>query len=86
MIDEAELHVHPGWQCIVVEQLRDTFPVCLFILTTHSAQVIASVASRRIRLLKNVQVYAAPAPTEERSSNVYEKAMCDMLYWFVIAM
>lgn len=40
LIDELDLHLHPGWQRTVIEKLTKTFPNCQFIVTTHSPQII----------------------------------------------
>lgn len=77
MIDEVELHLHPGWQRVVVERLRDTFPACQFILTTHSPQVIASVPTKCVRLLEDFEVFEAPVPTEGRDSNAILAELMD---------
>ncbi|KHD07638.1 ATP-binding protein [Candidatus Thiomargarita nelsonii] len=49
LIDEIELHLHPQWQRGIIQRLRDTFPNCQFLLTTHSPLVISDA--------KNVQCY-----------------------------
>ena len=36
MIDEIDLHLHPGWQRQIVHNLTTAFPRCQFIATTHS--------------------------------------------------
>ena len=41
LIDEIELHLHPNWQRTVIGKLKNTFPNCQFILTTHSPIVIS---------------------------------------------
>lgn len=46
LIDEIDLHLHPGWQRIVVDQLITTFPNIQFILTTHSPVIIAGAANK----------------------------------------
>jgi predicted ATP-binding protein involved in virulence len=51
LIDEVDLHLHPGWQRMIVPTLRDTFPGCQFLLTTHSPQIIAHVPPQCIRIL-----------------------------------
>lgn len=43
LIDEIDLHLHPAWQREVIPKLRETFPNCQFLLTTHSPQVITHV-------------------------------------------
>lgn len=51
MIDEIELHLHPGWQRKVIHRLLDTFPNIQFIITTHSPQVIGEIKPDQIRIL-----------------------------------
>lgn len=51
LIDEIELHLHPGWQRTVLESLRTTFPRLQFILSTHSPQVLASADADWVRVL-----------------------------------
>jgi predicted ATP-binding protein involved in virulence len=36
LIDEIELHLHPKLQREIIPSLKDTFPNCQFIITTHS--------------------------------------------------
>lgn len=52
LIDEIELHLHPGWQQIIIESLCATFPNIQFVLTTHSPQVLTTVPKHCIRILK----------------------------------
>lgn len=52
LIDEVELHLHPGWQQTIIESLCLTFPNVQFILTTHSPQVLTTVPKQCIRILK----------------------------------
>ena len=49
LIDEIDLHLHPKWQRGIIQRLRDTFPNCQFLLTTHSPLVISDA--------KDVQCY-----------------------------
>ena len=51
LIDELELHLHPKWQRQIVPNLTKTFPQCQFIATSHSPQVVASVAPKQVHLL-----------------------------------
>lgn len=41
LIDEIELHLYPKLQREIIPSLKDTFPNCQFIITTHSPQVIS---------------------------------------------
>ncbi len=52
LIDEIDMHLHPGWQQTVLEDLLRTFPNMQFVVTTHSPQVVGSVDQRHLRILK----------------------------------
>lgn len=43
IIDEIDLHLHPSLEQTVLQRLRDTFPNIQFIVSTHSALVIANL-------------------------------------------
>ena len=51
LIDELDLHLHPGWQRHVVSSLEETFPNCQFLVSTHSPQIISHVPPEHIWLL-----------------------------------
>ena len=51
LIDELDMHLHPGWQQRVADQLMEAFPKIQFIVTTHSPQVLSSVVASSIRVL-----------------------------------
>lgn len=53
LIDEVELHLHPSWQQRVLPDLMRVFPHTQFIVTTHSPQVLSSIAHEHIRILSN---------------------------------
>lgn len=48
LIDEIDLHLHPRWQQLVISGLTEAFPNVQFILTTHSPQVLTTLASENI--------------------------------------
>lgn len=52
MIDEIDLHLHPGWQQTILLDLMDTFPNVQFIVASHSPQVISSVKPECLRVIK----------------------------------
>lgn len=43
LIDELELHLHPGWQRTLIQRLETTFKGCQFIVSTHSPLVLGHV-------------------------------------------
>ncbi len=52
LIDELDMHLHPRWQQVILDQLIAAFPRIQFIVTTHSPQVLTSVDASCIRLLQ----------------------------------
>ena len=75
LIDEIELHLHPGWQRRIVGNLTETFPRCQFIATTHSPQVIGEVKSDHIHIIVNGEVYSPTHSFGVDSSRVLEEIM-----------
>ena len=51
LIDEVEMHLHPGWQQTVLTDLMAAFPKLQVIVTTHSPQVLSSIRRDSIRVL-----------------------------------
>lgn len=43
LIDEVELHMHPGWQRKVLPTMFKMFPNVQFFITTHSPQVLGEI-------------------------------------------
>lgn len=56
LIDEIELHLHPSWQRKICRALKEAFPNCQFIITTHSPQVLGELQPEEIRLLNNFKI------------------------------
>lgn len=52
MIDEVDLHLHPGWQQTILLDLMRTFENIQFIVSTHSPQVISSVKPDALRVIQ----------------------------------
>jgi len=52
LIDEIDVHLHPKWQRLVVNDLTRTFPSIQFICTSHSPLIIGEVEPKRIRVLE----------------------------------
>ena len=53
IIDEVELHLHPGWQKRILKDLASVFPNIQFIVSTHSPEVITSYKDANLILLKH---------------------------------
>lgn len=52
MIDEVDLHLHPGWQQTILLDLTRTFPNVQFVVSTHSPQVVSSVSPESLRVIE----------------------------------
>ncbi len=52
LIDEIELHLHPGWQQRILGDLTRAFPNVQFIVTTHSPQILTTVAPQSIQIIE----------------------------------
>jgi uncharacterized protein (DUF2235 family)/predicted ATP-binding protein involved in virulence len=48
LMDEIDAHMHPQWQRIMLNRIRDIFPRMQLIATTHSALVIADLPWDRV--------------------------------------
>jgi predicted ATP-binding protein involved in virulence len=53
LIDELDLHLHPGWQRLMIPNLLKIFPNCQFITSTHSPQILSHTRAQNIFLLQN---------------------------------
>ena len=51
MIDEVELHLHPGWQQRVIPDLLEVFPNTQLIIRTHSPQVLTTIRREHVHFL-----------------------------------
>ncbi|MDD5034615.1 MAG: AAA family ATPase [Methylococcaceae bacterium] len=51
LIDEVDMHLHPEWQQVVLQNLTQAFPEMQFIVTTHSPQVLSTVKRENIRII-----------------------------------
>lgn len=60
LIDEVDLHLHPDWQQTIVPHLQKSFPNTQLILTTHSPQVLTSVHSPSVQVLRDGKLHFAP--------------------------
>lgn len=63
LIDEIELHLHPQWQQRIIPNLRAAFPNTQLIVATHSPQVLTTVESEKIAILRDHGLHGAPLST-----------------------
>lgn len=78
MIDEVDMFLHPAWQQTIIPSFRRAFPKIQFIMTTHSPQVLSTVKSECIRILKDGNVYKAPKGTKGAEASRILKRVQDV--------
>ena len=69
LIDEIELHLHPGLQRQILPRLREVFPRVQFVVSTHSPQVLASVRGEDVRVIERFAVRPLARETWRRDTN-----------------
>ncbi len=69
LIDEIDLHLHPVWQKRILKDLMNIFPKVQFIVSTHAPEVINSVKSDMIVILKNNAVLPVADETYGKDAN-----------------
>ncbi|MEP7125332.1 MAG: AAA family ATPase [Byssovorax sp.] len=48
LIDEIDLHLHPNWQRTIIDDLRRSFPLVQFFMTTHSPFIVQSLRAGEV--------------------------------------
>ena len=79
LIDEIDLHLHPGWQRQVVTALQETFPNCQFLVSTHSPQVVSHVEPERIWMLKRTDVTVSASRPVDSYGQTTGRILEDMM-------
>lgn len=51
LVDEIDLHLHPRWQRTILEEIRATFPVTSFVVTTHNPLTIQGARPGEVHVL-----------------------------------
>ena len=69
IIDDIDVHLHPGWQREIVPKLASTFPKLQFIITTHSPLVVGTVHATNIRVIEDNQIREFTEQTDGRSAD-----------------
>lgn len=69
LIDEIDLHLHPTWQKRILKDLMEIFPKVQLIVSTHAPEVINSVKSDSVIILKNNEILSAVDETYGKDAN-----------------
>jgi predicted ATP-binding protein involved in virulence len=73
LIDELDLHLHPEWQRLIVNGLRETFPKVQFIATTHSPFLIQETGKNQLIILKNNQIHSITSGVNKSIEDIAEE-------------
>jgi len=58
MVDEIDAHMHPGWQRLLPEKIRELFPNVQVIANTHSPLIVGSLAPEEILVVHRAPLIA----------------------------
>ena len=75
IIDELDIHLHPGWQRSIVSTLKSAFPKIQFIAASHSPQIIGGLTPNEIMLINNGDTSHPRVSYGLDSSRVLEEIM-----------
>ncbi len=76
LIDELDLHLHPGWQREILGDLRRAFPNIQFIITTHSPQVLGSALDEWVQeFTADQQLVASPRVKGQDTNRILTEVM-----------
>lgn len=75
IIDELDIHLHPGWQRSIVSALKNAFPKIQFIAASHSPQIIGGLKPGEIMLLNKGDASHPRVSYGLDSSRVLEEIM-----------
>ena len=75
VIDELDIHLHPGWQRSIVSTLKKAFPKIQFIAASHSPQIIGGLMPNEIMLLNDGDASHPRVSYGLDSSRVLEEIM-----------
>jgi predicted ATP-binding protein involved in virulence len=70
LIDEVDLHLHPSWQQRVVELLQSAFGAMQIVVTTHSPQVLSTVYSESVRIVRHHDADSSVEPVTFQTRGV----------------
>ena len=48
LVDEIDAHMHPKWQQLIIQNLKETFPNIQFIATTHSPLIVGGMPVEQV--------------------------------------
>jgi len=75
MVDELDIHLHPGWQRMILRLLLESFPMLQIFASAHSPQMIGGVNPNQVLLLVDGAVMHPEVTYGLDASRVLEEIM-----------
>ena len=79
LIDEIDLHLHPGWQRHIVSALAKTFTNTQFLLSTHSPTILSQLKSDSIWIMEKTESGVAANRPEDAYGQAVDRILEDIM-------
>lgn len=79
LIDEIDLHLHPGWQRHIVSALAETFTKTQFLLSTHSPAILGQLKSDSIWIMEKTKSGIVANRPEDAYGQTVDRILEDIM-------
>ena len=79
LIDEIDLHLHPGWQRHIVSALAETFTKTQFLLSTHSPAILGQLKSDSIWIMEKTKSGIVANRPEDAYGQTVDRILEDVM-------
>lgn len=79
LIDEIDLHLHPGLQQQIIPRLQNTFQNLQWIITTHSPHVLSTVDRKCIRIIEFANGQATTTEPDHQTKGVISSSVLEQI-------
>ena len=79
LIDEIDLHLHPGWQRHIVSALAKTFTNTQFLLSTHSPTILSQLKSDSIWIMEKTESGVVANRPEDAYGQAVDRILEDIM-------
>lgn len=80
LIDEIDLHLHPGWQRRIISSLPAIFTNTQFLLSTHSPTVLSELKSDSIWIMEKTKSGVVANRPEDAYGQAVDRILEDIMY------
>ena len=79
LIDEIDLHLHPGWQRHVISALAETFTDTQFLLSTHSPAILSQLKPNSIWIMTKTKSGIVASRPEDAYGQTVNRILEDIM-------